>query len=150
MGAQFGIDFANALSATLNVVSVDLVQLNLSIDTDTPNWVNYSVDIIGVDGLHIENEVSVGAGLPVLGDVEVALKNSFTDDLNGHVIQDKSETGFSVDVDAAKVSGGAKFLVGADAEFNVDFIEGNTFKALWNGILDIWNSIIQETTNDNE
>ena len=141
VGAQFGFDLADFVSATVNIASVDLVNLNVTIDTDTPDWVSYSLDFVGVDGLHIENEISASAGIPFLGDVEAAAKNSFTDYLNGQIIQNESETGFSLDADVTKVSVGTKCIIGAEAEFNVDFIEGNTFISVWNNIKELYDNL---------
>jgi len=128
VGCQMGFDIVDFVSAEINLLSVDLFSISYE---ETAESESTTIDYVGKDGAKIKQKASIGAGIPFVGEATVQAQNSFKGH-DGYAEPDEKETGFSIDVDAAKISFSYKCIIGIEGEINYNFIEGNTFKSIWN------------------
>lgn len=138
IGPQIGFNVTDMTKAKVNVAAVTIAESSASLNIDEYGCKpNFESNIVGLDGVTIQQEASIGAGVPVLGGAELPAKNTFTDK-NGHVTPDNNQTGVEFDIDALKVSFEIDCIIGVKAEINVDAIKGkNTFKYIFETALEL-------------
>ena len=148
VGPQMGFDIGNFVKAEVNIGSVDVINISGTLGIDEYGvYPKGNYNIIGIDGLNWEQDASIGAGIPVFGDVELSAKNIFAAK-NDHVISDDKKSGVELDVDMFKMSFDLKCIIGVETEINVDVTGKNTFIEMWDKINDFYKFVRKNLSDE--